>query len=112
MRREPHNQHTADAGHGRKAPRLGVVVSREESARLRSFLEEHGLTITDLLRGRLADVLGTAPYSAIHLLRGGRALCDDSHPMAWPPGHRWTRDVYAVTCGRCTGLIIAGRVTR
>lgn len=86
------NQHTADRnqGRGRTAPRISVAISPAENARLRAYLAAHGLTLTELIRGRLADALGASPATAVHVLGDdGRALCGMGAPVSWPPDHRY-----------------------
>lgn len=48
---------------------------------------------------------GTPTWATVHVLRGGRAACDDVRgmPATWPPGHRWVHEVDAAqsTCTSC-----------
>jgi hypothetical protein len=56
------------------------------------------------------SVVTLAPFGspAVHILRGGSALCGiPGVPCEWPEGHRWTDEAKAdvATCSGCRGKV-------
>lgn len=106
------NQFTADrnAGRGKGAPRASFALTDDEHAALRRYLKQYGVTLSELVRGRLADALGTVGHGVhqVHYLRAGEALCGLGKPVTFPPFHLHSREHQHVTCGSCASLIQAG----